>query len=205
MKELRLAHGWRLANAASLSPETIRDFLRGAVRAVPPALAARIGGCRIEVLPVLDPPELSSRWAWAAGVLAIQVAAGQTGPHDMALELLIAIGHSLWERISSAERGSWLRLLDAEVTSGVGGEIDDEVLELKRTLLGSRAAAGDLALIERYAAASYAATLAEYVHCLWHDVTVRPGPEHLEPGALRRRLELFARWFPPGRGQRLFA
>lgn len=78
-------------------------------------------------------------------------------------------------------------------------------MELKRALLASRAAARDAALIENYAAASFAATLAEYVHCLWHDVTVRAGPACLDPAVLRRRLELFALWFPPGRGRRLFA
>ena len=31
------------------------------------------------------------------------------------------------------------------------------------------------------------------------DVTLRSGPEHLPAEWLRRRLELFERWFPPNR------
>jgi hypothetical protein len=34
---------------------------------------------------------------------------------------------------------------------------------------------------------------AEYVHCLWHDVTIRTGEEYLPAPQLRRRLELLAR------------
>jgi hypothetical protein len=201
---VRLAHGWKLLDRFGLPAETVREFLRAPVRAVPPALAAKIGACRIEVLPLLDPPDLASRWTTAPGSLEIQLACEGIEPHDVALEMLISIGECAWERCAPAGREGWLRLLEAELAAGVAGEIDQETFELKSALLASRAAAADLALIERYAAAAYAATLAEYVHCLWHDVTVRSGPEHLDPAVLRRRLELFARWFPPGRGRRLF-
>jgi hypothetical protein len=46
--------------------------------------------------------------------------------------------------------------------------------------------------------------MAEYVRRLWHEVTVRTGPDYLPAAPLRRRLELMARWFPPNRGYRLF-
>jgi hypothetical protein len=59
-------------------------------------------------------------------------------------------------------------------------------------------------LLESYGFASFAGTAAEYVHCLWHEVTVRQGPDHLPPQWLRRRLELLAGWFPPDPGYRLF-
>ena len=58
--------------------------------------------------------------------------------------------------------------------------------------------------LERYAAASFAATVAEYIHSLWHDVAVRTETEHLPAPWLRRRLDMLARWFPPGRGYRLY-
>jgi hypothetical protein len=202
---LPLAHGWRLVNRAPLAPETVRDFVRAPVRAVPTALAARVGLCTIETLPSLDPPELSSRSTVVRNSLDIELAARGVEPHDLAMELLIAIGQRAWQRTTAAEREAWLRLLASELDSGVKGEIDEEVLELKRALLASRAAARNAMLIEDYAAASFAATLAEYVHCLWHDVTVRKGPACLDALALRRRLGLLARWFPPGRGRRLFA
>jgi hypothetical protein len=205
MKALRIAHGWRLVNRAQLPPETLRDFVRAPVRAVPPALAARVGFCRIELLPLLDPPELSSRSTAPHRSLEIELATSGIEPHDLAMELLISIAQRAWERTAPAEREAWLRLLASEIDSAAAGEIDEEVLELKRALLASRAAARNTALIEDYTAVSFAVTLAEYVHCLWHDVTVRDGPACLDPAALRRRLQLFARWFPPGRGRRLFA
>ena len=46
--------------------------------------------------------------------------------------------------------------------------------------------------------------LFQYIHSLWHDVTVRTSEEHLPAQWLRRRLEFLARWFPPDRGHRLF-
>ena len=45
----------------------------------------------------------------------------------------------------------------------------------------------------RFARSSFAATVAEYVRCFWHDVT---GSEHLPALWLRRRLELIVRWLP---------
>jgi hypothetical protein len=47
-------------------------------------------------------------------------------------------------------------------------------------------------------------TAAEHVHCLWHEVTIRIGPDYLPAERLRQRLKLMARWFPPDRGHRLF-
>ena|SRR2546430_12785496 len=90
------------------------------------------------------------------------------------------------------------------VRLGVSGEIDEEALKEKRALFSRRACARSRTHLERYACASFAGTVAEYVHCLWHDVTVRTGREHLPSVWLRRRLQLLARWFPPDRGHRLF-
>jgi hypothetical protein len=94
--------------------------------------------------------------------------------------------------------------LSAEIEAGVSGEIDEEALAEKRALLGSRVSARSRRRLERYARASFAGTAAEYIHCLWHDVTVRSGPEHLPAPWLRRRLQMLAGWFPPNRGYRLF-
>ncbi len=94
-----------------------------------------------------------------------------------------------------------MNLLDAEIQARVAGEIDEDVLDQKRRLLAVR----DPERASEYARASFAATAAEYVHSLWHDVSVREGPDHLPPDRLARRLRLFARWFPPDGGYRLFA
>ena len=50
---MRLAHGWELEGAGSA---LAREFIRPAVRAVPPGIVRRLGRCLIAVEPEL--PEL---------------------------------------------------------------------------------------------------------------------------------------------------
>src|ERR1019366_8710520 len=88
--------------------------------------------------------------------------------------------------------------------ANISGEMDEQALDAKRLLLADRAHARDPRCLERYGVTSFAATAAEYVHCLWHDVTIRTGEAYLPAPQLRRRLELLARWFPPDRGYALF-
>jgi hypothetical protein len=123
--------------------------------------------------------------------------------HDIALELLVCVGQALWGKLSARELGDYWTLLDREIVEGVTGEIDERALDERRLLLKSRHSRAGRQLA-RYGCASFAGTAAEYVHCLWHDVTVRTGPDHLPAPQLRRRLELLAQWFPPDRGYRLF-
>lgn len=197
---MRLAHGWELegANAA-----LAREFIRPAVRAVPPGIVRRLGPCRITVEPELPEPEAASMWKEDEGQLEVCLAAAET-PHDVAIELLTCLGQALWERLEDAELKAWWRLLDREIRLGVKGEIDEQAFEEKATLLAGPAAARNRRTLARYGRAAFAGTAAEYVHSLWHDVSVRTGPDFLPPDVLRARLELLARWFPPGRGYRLF-
>ncbi|MCS6953395.1 MAG: hypothetical protein RMK57_02855 [Bryobacterales bacterium] len=199
----RFAHGWRLEDRAGVEPRVIRQFLRPAVRAVPASLAARLGPCRIVLVASLETEDVRSRWTLGAAGLEVLLAASDVEPHELTLELLLCLGQALWEA-APEERAGWLHLLDRELSAGVPGEIDDEVFERKKILLSCPAAARSLRETERYAAAAFAATVAEYVHALWHDVTVRQGPEHLPATALRRRLEHLERRYPPNRGYRLF-
>ena len=201
---LRLAHGWLLAGPSNVPAEVIRDFIRPAVRAVPRALAARLKHCRISLPSRLSDAALSSRWAQTNGGFEIELASEGIDRHDLALELLLCLGQALWEVALPVEREAYLKLLGVEIEAGVPGEIEEESLCEKRVLLSSRASARSRVRLERYARTSFAATVAEYVHCLWHDVTVRIGPEHLPAPCLHRRLALLARWFPPDRGHRLF-
>ena len=94
-------------------------------------------------------------------------------------------------------------LLGDEINS-IEGEIDEQALAEKRSLLESQCDTNRACHLESYGRSSFAGTAAEYVHCLWHDVSIRSGADYLPPQPLRRRLELLARWFPPDRGYRLF-
>lgn len=200
---LRLAHGWRLVRTPNLSDELVSGSLRPAVRAVPSGMAARLGFCRILAPPLLEPPA-ASRWTATRTELEISLAAAEVDGHDLAMELLVCLGQALWDRLLPGEKHAYWTLLSNEVAAGVDSEIDEEALAAKRRLFASRSHARDNTLIEEYGRASLSGTTAEFVHALWHDVTIREGPEHLPPEPLRRRLELIARWFPPDRGHRLF-
>ncbi len=203
----RLPHGWRLLAPEDTAAEMVRDFIRPAVQAIPRAIAARLGRCRIRLTARLENRSegvLSSRWAAGEGELDIVVATAGISFHDAAMEMLLCVGQALRETAGPAEREAYWKLLGAEMEAGATGEIDEDALRDKRRLLQSRAAARSRRRLERYATASFAGTAAEYIHCLWHEVTVRRGLAHLPERWLRRRLETFARWFPPNAGYRLY-
>lgn len=199
----RLAHGWELARGPGMSDALVREFIRPAVRAVPSSLARRLGCCRIS-LPVEVAANVASRWTMTDGGLEISVTTEGLEEHDIAMELLLCLGQALWEKLSDAEFRAYWILLSEETGAGIEGEIDEQALEEKRSLLKSRSHATSVRRLARYNRASFAGSAAEYVHCLWHVVTVRTGPDYLPAPQLRRRLELLARWFPPDRGYRLF-
>jgi hypothetical protein len=200
----RLAHGWELVRAPGVVESLITRFIRPAVRAVPSAMASRLGLCRIALVLQCDDPACTSQWNDTGTALEISVAAIDTEEHDVALELLLCLGQALWDELSLPERERYWRLLAAEVDDGFPGEIDEQALEAKQRLLATSASARSRRRLQEYGRASFAGTAAEYVHCLWHDVTIRTGPEHLPAPRLRRRLQLLARWFPPDPGYRLF-
>lgn len=204
-EELKTAHGWRLEISSEAQEVLARDMLQPAIRATPAAMAARLGACRIRLTSSLERPEITSRWRRGSAETEITIALGEQEPHEAAMELLLCIGQLLWEVTTEEERTAWLEELRREIEAGVQGEIDEQALEAKQRLLAGTASARSRRRLQDYARASFAGTAAEYVHCLWHDVTVRTGPEHLPVEWLRARLALLARWFPPNRGYRLFA
>jgi hypothetical protein len=187
------------------SPTAVIDeFIRPAVRAVPRSITRCLMRCEITLPGELDHGEAASRWTMTDQVLEIAVATRGVEPHDLALELLRCVGQALWEVVNPAMQRAWVDLLCRELAEAVPGEIDEDALDAKRGLLSSRSVAGSRRRWEAYASASFAGAIAEYTHCLWHDVTVRTGVEHLPARFLRRRLERLAGWFPPNRGYRLF-
>ena len=200
---LRLAHGWTLIRGPSLSATLVREFIRPAVRAVPRSMARRLGSCWISV-PAEVASGVASRWTITNDGLEVSVTTAGIEEHDVAMELLLCLGQGLWERLSDGELRAYWMLLNDEITLGIKGEIDEQALEEKGSLFESRSHANNVKRLTGYCRASFAGTVAEYVHCLWHEVTVRTGSDYLPVEPLRRRLELMARWFPPNRGYRLF-
>ena len=166
-------------------------------------MAHQLGRCRVSVVENLGSPSGASRWAATAQGLEISLATAGREDQEIALELLLCLGQALWEKLSHGQRKDYWLLLDAEISAGTPGEIDEDALKQKRRLLlSNRNSAGSSRRLERYGCASFAGVAAEYVHCLWHDVTVRTGPAFLAARRLRRRLELLARWHPAGQGHR---
>jgi hypothetical protein len=167
-------------------------------------MARQLGRCRVSVVEDLGGPSIASRWTATHLELEISLATAGREDHDIALELLLCLGQALWEKLSYSQRKEYWLLLDDEISAGTPGEIDEDALEQKTLLLSNRNSAGSSRRLERYGSASFAGMAAEYVHCLWHDVSVRTGPAFLEARQLRRRLELLARWYPAGPGHRLW-
>jgi hypothetical protein len=200
---LRLPHNWRLIAEPRLSAEIVREFIRPAIRAVPRSMARRLPLCVFLLVPSLEEEDIVSRWTETEDRLELTVSTAGVDPHDVALELLVCLGQALWERATAGERTDWLQLLGAELEAGVSGEIDEVALRARRELLSSRSAARSTRRLQHYAGVSFASTVAEYIHCMWHDVTLRIGLEHLPAEWLRGRLELMVRFFPLDPGQRV--
>lgn len=190
---------WTAETSAEIAGKTARP----ALLAIPSAVCARLGGISVELKGTLEVPDASSRWRLFGNGVLIEVATDECSPHDAAIEALLCAGQALWERITDRELGAWVATLSGEISAAVPGEIDEAPHGLKTALLATAGRPSRQRMLE-YARASFAATLAEYVHCLWHDVTVRSGPEHLPARFLRKRLELLAQWFPPDPGYHLF-
>src|SRR5215472_10510759 len=202
-RPLRLAHKWILSRDPGMSESLVRDFIRPAIRAVPSSMARRLGPCRIALLAQAE-ADVTSRWTTTNSALEVSLTIGEFEEHDIAMELLVCLGQALWERLSVAELSAYWIILRDEIDSGIEGEIDEQALDEKRSLLASRSHANSARHLESYGCSSFAGTAAEYVHCLWHDVSIRSGADYLPAVPLRRRMELLVRWFPPDRGYRLF-
>jgi hypothetical protein len=140
--------------------------------------------------------DVASRWHQGDAGVEVEVNESETSPHDCALEVLTCLGQALWHSANAGERRAWLELLREEIEAKVEGEIDERALREKRAMLSSRILAASSGRLERYAEASFAGTIAEHVHSLWHEVTVQAGPDYLPLPWLRHRFALFSRWFP---------
>jgi len=170
-----------------------RDDLDSALACIPPRVSQLTGPIRFTAEPSLDDPDALSRWTQSDTGLLVELATEDIEPHDLAMEFLTCVGQALWERTEEEQRREWLCLLLDETDSGIGGELDEAALEAKQHLK-TRPSNPDA--LEAYAAASFAASLAEYVHSLWHDIEFTEGEDFLPEAAVKRRFDLLSRWFP---------
>ena len=200
----RLGYGWQLIAGQATHSSLISSSIRPAVRSVPPRMARQLGPCRVSIVDELGSPAVASQWTSTDQELLISLAASGGDEHDIALELLLCLGQALWDKLSPAQSKAYWLLVDEEISAGIPGEIDEDALKQKKLLLSGRSSAASRRRLERYGMASFAGTVAEYIHSLWHDVTIRSGPDFLPAPQLRRRLEMLSRWYPPARGRRLF-
>lgn len=216
-----MAHGWGLHAVAPVTLAEAEAVLKEPAAAVPGSAAKRLASLRVFAVPYLscggeaefvatEAPagEMhsslwlereeaqagsgnGSRGRQAAGI-DLFITIRDANAHDAGFELLAAVADLLAPRLSDDEFLAYARLLQQEMAEGAAGEIDEDALEARDS------ADPD------YVAISLAATLAEYLHALWHDVEVRQGAGHLAAPFLRRRFEWLAGILPPDPGQTLF-
>lgn len=170
-----------------------RDDLESVFACIPPAVTQRTGPITFNVQFELDDPEAFSRWTQSATGLFVELATEDVEPHDLAMEFLTCVGQALWERVEDEERQAWLRVLLDETEAGIRGELDEAALEAKQHLRSNPVSPDAL---EAYAGASFAASLAEYIHSLWHDVEFTEGEDFLPEEAVQRRFAVLSAWFP---------
>jgi hypothetical protein len=187
-----------LGAAKATSATLISDFIRPAVHAIPPGIVRQLGRCRVSTVEHLGRPSIASEWSFTEARIEISLAIAARDGHDIALELLVCLGQALWERLNHSQRSAYWLLLDSEISAGIPGEIDEEALKQKRLLLSSSNSATSRRRLERYGSASFAGTVAEYIHSLWHDVRVRTGSRFRAGGAASAPLGIVVALVPAG-------
>lgn len=216
-----LAHDWELVSSVPLTPAEDRAMVREPARAVPAALAERLGKVRVLIVPFIGCFDAGDSvcqakpsgethtavWSEEQGRLNLVLAGRELDAHDTGFELLASIAQMVLPKMTSDEISGYTALVEAELAAGISGEIDKESLNAKAAFLKQRENAGSRAAkrLAQYIDASLAGTLAEYMHGLWHDVQIRVGPDHLPVEQLRERMMWLARLFPPNPGYDLFA
>jgi hypothetical protein len=215
----RLAHDWEMHSAVALSPSEERTMVREPARAIPQAIARRLGNLRILLVPFVacyptgdmvafSSPEgekHSAVWMENRNRIDLVLACRDLDPHDTGWEFLASVAELLRSRLTSEEMERYTTLLQEELGQGFEGEIDEDAYEAKQPLRRRSRWSRSGPQFLKYRDVSFTSTCAEYVHGLWHDVQIRMGPEHLPVPVLRRRMILMSEMFPPNPGYQLFA
>jgi hypothetical protein len=214
-----LAHGWEMHSMTALTPAEERTMVREPAQAVPAGIAERIGPLRVLMVPYIACVETgdvvssakpeggthTAAWVETSERTNLLLACREVDAHDTGFEFLASVAELLRPRLSVSELAAYHELLDEELRHGVRGEIDEEALTAKQTLLAIRPWRRSRLQFEPYRDVSLVSTVAEYMHGLWHDVQIRVGPEHLPLQQLRRRMTLMSNLFPPNPGYAVFA
>jgi hypothetical protein len=206
-------------SAVALSPSEERTMVREPARAIPQAIARRVGKLRILLVPFVachasgdmvafskpDGEKHSAVWLENKSSIDVVLACRDLDPHDTGWEFLASVAELLRARLTPEEVARYKSMLQEELGQEFEGEIDEDAYEAKQPLRrrGRWARTGPLFL--KYRDVSFTSTCAEYVHGLWHDVQIRMGPKHLPVAVLRRRMTLMSEMFPPNLGYELFA
>jgi hypothetical protein len=215
----RLAHDWEMNSAVALSPSEERTMVREPARAIPQAIARRVGKLRILLVPFVacyasgdmvaysnpDGEKHSAVWLENRNAIDVVLACRDLDPHDTGWEFLASVAELLRARLTPEEVARYTSMLQEELGQEFEGEIDEDAYEAKKPLRrrGRWSRTGPQFL--KYRDVSFTSTCAEYVHGLWHDVQIRMGPEHLPVAVLRHRMTLMSEMFPPNPGYELFA
>jgi hypothetical protein len=147
----------------------------------------------------------TAAWVETSERTDLLLACRELDAHDTGFEFLASVAELLRPRLTSSELAAYDELLEEELRQGVRGEIDEESVAAKQTLLAIRSWRRSRSQYERYRDVSLVSTLAEYMHGMWHDVQVRVGPEHLPLQQLRQRMVLLSSLFAPNPGYAVFA
>ena len=217
----RIAHEWEMHSAVALSPSEERTMVREPARAIPQAIARRLGKLRILLVPFVACFPTGDRVAFASpdgdkhsavwlededqDRTDLVLACRDLDPHDTGWELLASVAELLRPRLTPEELERYTTLLQEELRQGFEGEIDEEAYEARQPLRRRDRWARTGPQFLKYRDISFTSTCAEYMHGLWHDVQIRLGPEHLPVSALRKRMNLMVEMFPPNPGYQLFA
>jgi len=214
------SNGWELHSAVALTPAEERGILREPAQAVPQSIVGRLGKLRLLAVPFVactnsgdavcfSKPKgetHSAVWVESNERIDLILPCRELDAHDTGFEFLASVAELLRSRLSSQESERYGQLLEAELRSGVRGEIDQEAFAAKRQVFGSRFRRRfGREHLDHYRDVSFASTAAEYMHGLWHDVQVQTGGDHLPVPELRRRMILLSEMFPPNEGYQVFS
>jgi hypothetical protein len=215
----RLAHDWEMHSAVALSPSEERTMVREPARAIPDAIARRLGKMRILLVPFVacypmgdmvafsnpEGKKHSAVWLENGNRIDLVLACRDLDPHDTGWEFLASVAELLRSRLAHVEVERYTKLLQGELDEGFEGEIDEDAYHAKQPLRRRNRWSRTGPQFLKYREVSFTSTCAEYIHGLWHDVQIRLGPEHLPVSFLRKRMLLMAEMFPPNPGYELFA